>query len=156
MQPKGAEPWRVLPWESRHQLALPCSRTATRSRHGRCSGAGTCGDGTSLRFMLGRGGRLARLPGEHSPRLGTPGLQDESPLGFGDYARRADPEAGFDDSATQSLPSFRAGALLKVCDARQSRHGTAGLEPRISRPARMHAMLSVSGIRENPVRSVTP
>ena len=51
---------------------------------------------------------------------------------------------------------FERGLLLKVCDARQSRHGTAGLEPRISRPAQMHAMLSVSGIRENPVRSVTP
>ena len=87
--------------------------TATRSRHGRSGGAGTCDDGTSLRFMILLGAWVARLPGEHSPRLGTPGLHDESPLGFGDYMRRAVPEPGFDNSATQSLPSFRVGATFE-------------------------------------------
>ena len=113
MQPKGAEPWRVLPWESRPQSSTSCSRTATRSRHGRCGGAVTCGDGTSLRFVLRRGGWVARLPGEHSPRLGTPGLHDESPLGFGDYARWVALEPDFDDSTTQSQTSFRAGAIFE-------------------------------------------
>ena len=45
--------------------------------------------------------------------LGTPGLHDESPLGFGDYARCAAPEAGFDDTATQPQPLFRAGATFE-------------------------------------------
>ena len=40
-------------------------------------------DGTSLSFMLLRGSWLARFPGEHSLALGTRGLHDESPLGFG-------------------------------------------------------------------------
>jgi hypothetical protein len=44
---------------------------------------GRPGDGTSLRFMLLRGSWVVRFPGEHSLSLGTPGLHDESPLGFG-------------------------------------------------------------------------
>ena len=43
---------------------------------------GCSGDGTSLRFLLRRGSWVARFPGEHSLSLGTPGLHDESPLGF--------------------------------------------------------------------------
>jgi hypothetical protein len=44
---------------------------------------GRSGDGTSLRFLIRRGSCVARFPGEHSLSLGTPGLHDESPLGFG-------------------------------------------------------------------------
>jgi hypothetical protein len=38
--------------------------------------------------MIRRGSWVARFPGEHSLSLGTPGLHDESPLGFGGEARR--------------------------------------------------------------------
>ncbi len=44
---------------------------------------GRSGDGTSLRFLIRRGSWVARFPGEHSLALGTPGLHDESPVGFG-------------------------------------------------------------------------
>ena len=43
---------------------------------------GRSGDGTSLRFLIRRGSWVARFPGERSLALGTPGLHDESPLGF--------------------------------------------------------------------------
>ena len=43
---------------------------------------GRSGDGTALRFVLRRGAWVARFPGERSLSLGTPGLHDESPLGF--------------------------------------------------------------------------
>lgn len=40
------------------------------------------GDETSLRFVIRRRAWVARFPGEPSLSLGTPGLHDESPLGF--------------------------------------------------------------------------
>lgn len=40
-------------------------------------------DGTSLRFGGEWGREVFKSQGELSPRLGTPRLHDESPLGFG-------------------------------------------------------------------------
>ena len=44
---------------------------------------GRSDDGTAWRFVLRRGACVARFPGERSLSLGTPGLHEESPLGFG-------------------------------------------------------------------------
>ena len=83
MQPKGAEPLASAPLGTAHPIAPSRSWTATRSRHGHCVAAWPFDDGTSLRFMILRRSWVSRFPGEHSLSLGTPGLHDESPLGFG-------------------------------------------------------------------------
>ncbi len=82
MQPKGAEPLASAPLGTAHPIAPSRSWTATRSRHGHCVAAWPFDDGTSLRFMILRRSWVSRFPGEHSLSLGTPGLHDESPLGF--------------------------------------------------------------------------
>ncbi len=83
MQPKGAEPLASAPLG----IARPITPTPFPDRNAVPSRAlrrrRTVRDGTSLRFLILRGSWVARFPGEHSLSLGTPGLHDESPLGFG-------------------------------------------------------------------------
>ena len=101
------------------QSTTSCSRTATRSRHGRCGGSGTCGDGTSLRFMLGR--TAGRLGTQESTRQGS------ALLGCMTKARWALRTTRGEWNLRQVwmiLPlsacvHFERGLLLKVCNARQ-------------------------------------
>jgi arylsulfatase A-like enzyme len=88
MQPKGAEPWRALPWDSRahHPHHVPGPQRGPVM--GDAVPQGRSGDGTSLRFMIRRGSWVVRFPGERSLSLGTPGLHDESPLGLAERHTR--------------------------------------------------------------------
>lgn len=53
---------------------------------------GRSGDGTPAGFVIrDRGGVRAQVPGERSLSLCTPGLHDESPLGFGVMRRAVSP-----------------------------------------------------------------
>jgi hypothetical protein len=70
-------------------------------------------DGTPLVFGLGKKGALGVNPREHSPRLGTLGLHDASPLGLGgrrfvSWTSRRRPDAAFASGASPNRT--RSGA----------------------------------------------
>ncbi len=81
--------------------------------------------------MNRRGSWVARFPGEHSLALGTPGLHDESPLGFGGKSVRGQARRQFliictlthfpGQLVTHGLPGPNLGDM--ICQGKQRNDG---------------------------------